>query len=229
MLRRWVLQFSPDLVICVHHFSDMTEDWWMRPRVLRDDEGLVHAVASPLSGLEFTLCNVVGPSRLWRLAKSAFTANRSRQASPDASLQESFDAVVHDPYSAADEEAWQNSLAGLTDMAARLREKRTPFVVAMIPIGSQVEPVERAYAARLGLRYLASGSRLEHRGYQQMVQNHCRQEGIDCVDLLDGFRAANPTGEPHLFLRHDFHWTASGHDLAARLVAEHLLGSRSNP
>lgn len=218
----WVRDFSPDLVICLHHFSDMSEDWSFSSRMRRTGDRL-QAVAPSESDWGRQARQVMEGSQLFRVARGALDHwRRHRPAGADASLQETFDAVVHDPYTPADEQAWDYSLRAVADMAEFFQAADIPFLVVLIPIGTQVEPVGRACAEQLGFRYLAAGDRLEYRGYQRKVTGYCRQKDIACLDLLDDFRTANPQGRAWLYLPHDQHWSGAGHDLAARTIAARI-------
>lgn len=220
--REWVRGFAPDLVIVLHHFSDITEDcrFTFRARYAR---GELQVIEPTGRGTGSRLRRLLGGSRLYRWADATIeTGRRNRPPDPAASLHDSFDAMVHDPYTAEDEQAWVYSLGFLDRMADLLRHNGTSFLVIIIPIGPQVEPVDPAFAKSTGLRYLAEGYRLEHRGYQRRVGDHCHRHGISCLDLLADFRAANPEGRPWLYLPRDQHWTAAGHDLAARRIAAYI-------
>jgi hypothetical protein len=217
LVREFVRTFAPDMIVCLHHFSDVSEDWSFS-RNAKVQSGHVAAVPASVSNLG--LGRVLDSSQLYRLARSC--KRRPTSIDPSASYKQTFDAVVHDPYTADDEEAWSYSLAALGDMAIKLKHDAIPFLVVLIPIGTQVEPVDPDYARRLGFAYLAGGKRLERCGYQGKVTDFCAARGIDCLDLLPSFRAANPDGVSRLYLPRDLHWTAAGHDLAAQAVAQRL-------
>jgi lysophospholipase L1-like esterase len=224
LVRDWVRQFAPDVVVCLHHFSDINEDWVYRCQTVQTSTGEISAIPARLAAAEGLMKRCVRHSRLLQVIQQVLGRHPSLPA--DASYQETFDAVVHDPYTAEDETAWSYSLQALAALADVLRRDNTRFLVVLVPIGTQVEPVDPVYAARLGYRYLAGGCRLEHRGYQEKVRAYCREHGIACLDLLDGFRTANPWGTPWFYLPHDLHWSAAGHELAARHIAEYLRTQR---
>jgi hypothetical protein len=235
LLREWALAWDPDLVICLHHFSDICEDWRFRQRAVFSGEELV-AVPAAGEGWSRRIRRGLEWSYVWRLAARAWQRHAAR-SSAGASLQDSYDAIVNDPYTAADRLALAYSLGYLERMDRLLRQRGIGFVVVLVPLGPQVEPVPAEFARQLGLRYLAGGQRLEHQGYQREVAAWCSERGIAWLDLLPGFREANPNGQPWLFLPRDQHWTAAGHALAARLVARNLPAfplrraeeKRSNP
>jgi hypothetical protein len=221
LVREFVRTFAPDMVVCLHHFSDVSEDWSFA-RHAQVERGKVVRVEPSVTEFELVLARMSRSSQLYRLARSC--KRGPAPANPAASYKQTFDAVVHDPYTADDEEAWAYSLAALSDMAADLRREGIPLLTVLIPIGTQVEPVDPDYAAQLGFAYLNGGKRLERCGYQRKVSGFCAANSIDCLDLLPAFRAANPDGVPRLYLPRDLHWTAAGHDLAAIQIAERLRG-----
>lgn len=221
LVRDWVMSFSPDVVVCLHHFSDISEDWSFSKHAIFDGPELI-AVPATVNETERAIAQTFERSQLYRVARSGV---RRPLPTTAVSYKQSFDAVVHDPYTADDEEAWRYSLAALGRMGEELRRREIRFLVALVPISTQVEPVDADYAARLGFRYLAEGKRLEHRGYQSKVAGYCAEQGIRCLDLLEPFRAANPEGKPHFYLPRDLHWTPAGHDLGARQIAEVLQTS----
>jgi hypothetical protein len=221
-LREWVMTFEPDVVICLHHFSDFTEDWRFRPLAQREGAELA-AIPASSSGWSRSVRGVLEISQAYRLGASAVDQQRRHRApEPNASLRESFDAIVNQPYLKADQDAWTYSLQHVARMAELVRAKGARFLIVVIPIGPQVEPVDAAFAERVGYRYLGGGQRLEHTGYQQIVTDACDAPGNPCLDLLDSFRHANPDGVPKFYLPHDQHWTPAGHELAARMIAGRL-------
>lgn len=222
LLREFVLKFQPDQVVLLHHFSDVTEDWRFRPHAIWNDDDL-NAVRATSSGRSQRINSVLEWSQLYRVTRGLADQRRHRAPPADASLQDTFDAIVHVPYSATDEEAWDYSLHLLKLLADLLAEKKIPLLVVLIPIGPQVEPADQAFARQVGFRYLADGMRLEHVGYQERMMGFCRTHAIACLDLLPTFRHANPSGGPRYYLQRDQHWTAAGHDLAARAIAEALM------
>jgi hypothetical protein len=212
LLSNFVGQFCPDFVLCFHHFSDMTEDWQLP----------AHSAwgSAPHAGWN----SLLRRSRLYRLASGLVSRRRQRRLPhAEASLRTSFDAVLHDPETSEDLDAWRHSLEFVGYMADWCREQQKPFLLAVIPLGSQVEPPPAGFAARAGYRYLTGGQRLENDNYQRHVVGYCQEQGIACIDLLPAFRAANPRGQALLYLPRDQHWTAAGHALAARTVASYIL------
>jgi hypothetical protein len=221
-LREWVTGFEPDLVICLHHFSDLTEDWRYAASAEYRDSSL-QVIRPTRTGTRRALRHALGDFHLFRCLEEVLASGSSHKPpSASASLKSSYDAIVHEPYSTEDEEVWSYSLGFLDRMAMLLRDRRIPFLVVPIPIGTQIESVPADFAARTGLGFLAGGNRLEHCGYQRQVCGYCQQKDITCLNLLPAFREAREAGRSQLYLTYDQHWTAEGHALAAELIECYL-------
>lgn len=214
LLRELVLKFQPDAVILCHHFSDVTEDWRFSSAAEWDGDRLV-VVRPTSSGRGRRMRGILELSQLYRVASGVADRRRHRAPPPGASLKDSFDAIIDEPYTAEDEAAWEYSLGALRQMAETCKDNNIPFLVVLIPLGPQIEPVEPAFAQQVGFRYLANGRKLEHRGYQDRMLTFCHANHVPVLDLLPIFTAANPDGMRRFYLQHDQHWTAAGHALAA--------------
>ncbi|MDQ3815527.1 MAG: GDSL-type esterase/lipase family protein [Armatimonadota bacterium] len=228
LLREFVLKFEPDMVILVHFFNDISDDSQFGVWAHYQGKKLV-AVRKPGAGKGRDVREFFRRSRLVRLVSGALHERRRARQSrlqPKESLLVGWDAIVHDPYTPDDEKAWKHSLGYLGQIADMLRQRRIPFLVAVIPIPTQVEPVSAQFAAESGALWLAGGKRLEYTGYQRKLTAYCRSKGIAYLDLLPAFRAANPSGRTWLFLPKDGHWTAAGHALAARKITEYLQAGK---
>ena len=211
LLSKGAGQFAPDAVICLHHFSDMTEDWQL-PK-------------PPWEGGGPSSWKLLAQrSQLCRVASGVADRCRRHRPPPDgASLKSSFDAVLRDPCNADDQEAWDFSLGHVAEMASWCGERNLPFLLVVIPIGTQIERVSAEFAEGVGFQYLAHGKLLENCNYQRRVTAYCQERGIEYLDLLPLFRAANPNGQPCYYLPRDQHWTAAGHALAARHIMSYIV------
>ena len=82
--------------------------------------------------------------------------------------------------------------------------------------------VDDAVAARLLRIYGLSPDALEKDGFRR-VREACEERKIAFLDLLPGFRAEASSGA-RLFLPTGIHWSAAGHDAAARILAPAVRG-----
>ena len=55
----------------------------------------------------------------------------------------------------------------------------------------------------------------------RLVAEFCRRSGIPCLDLYEPFTGAGRQGQ-RLYFRHDAHWNAAGHRLAAQAVGDFI-------
>jgi hypothetical protein len=114
------------------------------------------------------------------------------------------------------EQSFGDTLAYLGEMARDCRTNGVRFMVAIFPQRFQVRESEwAAVAFDLGLERRAFDLEQPDR----RILEWCAREGVECVDLLPGFRAGS--GDLYLPLG-DMHWNAAGHALAAWLLAERL-------
>jgi hypothetical protein len=105
-------------------------------------------------------------------------------------------------------------LTAVRDEAAALG---APFAVFSVPPRFLVE---RSVGARLLRVYGLGDDAFEDDGFRR-VREACEERKIPFVDLLPGFRREAVKGE-RLFLPTGIHWSAAGHDAAARLLAPAL-------
>ncbi|MDO8607338.1 MAG: hypothetical protein Q7R40_12450 [Phaeospirillum sp.] len=106
-------------------------------------------------------------------------------------------------------------MSGLSSTATELVRLRamlppdTPFVVAVIPTRFEVRD-------DLGF----------HRDLRLGVEAEMAKQGIDYVDMIDVFKAA---GHDATSFPHDGHWTPRGHAIAARAIADWMIGHGKTP
>jgi SGNH hydrolase-like domain, acetyltransferase AlgX len=115
------------------------------------------------------------------------------------------------------ERALADLLHDMGDLRRACAARGVRLLVALIPQRFQTSLVEwRATAFEYGLDLGAFDRERPNR----IILAGCAGQGIDCVDLLPGFYGEGPRGlyQP----LGDMHWSAAGHALAARLLAEAL-------
>jgi hypothetical protein len=128
------------------------------------------------------------------------------------------------------EAAWSLTEAIIKRLRAEVESRGATLAVVIVGAPEQVYPVEgeRMLAANPGLQGLTLDLELPNRRLNEFLT----AEHIPHLDLLPVFRqaAANPQAPP-LHFRHDGHWTAAGHRLAAEAIHEFLrqeVGSSLN-
>jgi hypothetical protein len=120
------------------------------------------------------------------------------------------EAAMYEPVYTADTEQIVARVQDLlVAMAELCRLHGARFLVVMIPTRQQVNPELRR-----------GPSWRDWEKPQRVVAAFFAQSGISFIDLLPVLRAAS--AEAPVYFRFDAHWTARGHGVAARAIAEHL-------
>lgn len=112
-------------------------------------------------------------------------------------------------------EGWETTRAILTRLKRDVEAAGASLFVFSVPALEEV-----SYPSR-GLEGLDAKICWEEAPGYERLRETLNGLGVDYLDLLPAFRAAHREGAD-LFLRSDRHWTAAGHDLAARLVLSEL-------
>ena len=219
-LRRWGRKLSPDLVLLGFFWNDVMENTSERiyglpkPRFTLEGGRLVphppagFSAPSTYARLDATLAS---RSHLWSLLRSGLsTAGRAVGEAEERPV--SIDLSLRNPPASreADFELTFALLGAVRDEAASLG---APFAVFSVPPRFLVDA---GVAARLLRVYGLPKDALEEDGFRR-VREACAARGIPFLDLLPGFRRESAAGG-RLFLPTGIHWTAAGHDAAARLL-----------
>jgi hypothetical protein len=126
------------------------------------------------------------------------------------------------------ERMWDEARAALGPLLAAIGETcdaaAADFLVFTVP---GMAEVDRDYQESVRSRFPTLGLELERSNAE--VALACSQHGVEVLDLLPAFRAAQEGGRTRLHHPGDRHWNAAGHRLAAREVAAYLLSSRFSP
>jgi hypothetical protein len=232
-LRRWGPLLSPDVVLAGFFWNDVMENasaemYGMRkPRFLLEGRGL--ALVPPGGkrnrGASARLDAALGTRfHLWSLARRAFGTTRDgvepeeREERPvmvDLSLRAS-------PPSREPEFALTWAL-----LAALAREARA---LGATPLVFTVPPrflVDDAVKTKVLKIYGLGDDALDEDGFFRMKEA-CRRHDLPVVDLLSEFRDAARAGEA-LFLPTGIHWSAKGHELAARSLEAAVRDAARRP
>lgn len=221
-LRRWGRKLSPDLVLLGFFWNDLMEDSSDRiyglpkPRFTLEGGRLVlhppagFSAPSTFARLDASLAS---RSHLWSLLRNGLSsagrivgdAPEERPVSIDFSLKSP-------PASREAEFALAFALLGaVRDEATSLG---APLGVFSVPPRFLVEA---GVGARLLKIYGLPKDAFEEDGFRRLSEA-CEERGIPFVDLMPGFRREAAEGA-RLFLPTGIHWSAAGHDAAARQLA----------
>jgi hypothetical protein len=217
-LRRWGRKLSPDLVLLGFFWNDVMEDaseniyGLPKPRFSLEEGRLVphppagFSAPSTFARLDASLGT---RSHLWSLLRNGLSSARTTAEERPVSIDFSLKSP---PPSRAAEFALAFALLGaVRDEASALG---APFAVFSVPPRFLVEP---GNGARLLKVYGLPPDAFEEDGFRRL-REACAERGIAFVDLLPGFRREAAAGA-RLFLPTGIHWTAAGHDAAAKLLA----------
>ena len=117
------------------------------------------------------------------------------------------------------QEAWRIT-RGLVLRLRRAVEDRGAHLVVVI-VNPREEVARRRWQAALALPVL-QGQAVDVDKPNRLITRFLARRGIPAIPLLDEFRAhVDDDGKP-AFFDWDIHWTAAGHDLAARVIAARL-------
>jgi hypothetical protein len=123
---------------------------------------------------------------------------------------------------------WSEARASLGPLLAAVRdacsEAGADFLVFTVP---GMAEVDREYQEAVRSQFPTLGLDLELSKAEVAAVG--AEHGVEVLDLLPAFRAAQQGGRTLLHLVEDRHWNAAGHRLAAREVAAHVRSSRFAP
>ena len=115
------------------------------------------------------------------------------------------------------ETSFADLAADLRDLQAAAAARRVPLLVALLPQRFQTSPVE--WEATLFAYGLAPAA-FDPERPNRRIADACAAEGVECFDLLPGFKGPAPAGlyQPG----GDMHWSDTGHERAGRLLAAEI-------
>jgi hypothetical protein len=226
-LRRWGKKLAPDLVLVGFFWNDVMENasseiyGMAKPRFTLEDGRLVPhppaggAAPSALARLDASL---MSSSHLWSLMRNGLSSagRTEREASEERPV--SIDLSLRNP-PASREREFALTFALLDALAREAATLGAPLVVFSAPPRFLVDD---AVAARLLKIYGLPPDALDEDGFRR-VREACAARGIAFFDLLPGFRREGAAGA-RLFLPTGIHWSAAGHDTAARLLEPAVQG-----
>jgi len=119
------------------------------------------------------------------------------------------------------ERAWEATGAALSGLGEMARARRLRVLVVIIPMKHQVsDRVWERVRSHYGV-LSATGAAFERDRPQRIVSDLCARAGLPSLDLLAGLREEAADGT-ELYWPRDQHFNATGHAVAARLIARHL-------
>jgi lysophospholipase L1-like esterase len=134
-------------------------------------------------------------------------------------------------YAPSPNREWREAWSHTDDLLERLQRDVSAngarLVVAVLSTRDQIYPQswQEIVAAHPHMRK----RQWDLDGPQHRVESSCAEHGVPCVALAPAFRAAAALDSAPLYYRHDGHWTAAGHELAAAELTRFLEQQRLVP
>jgi lysophospholipase L1-like esterase len=207
-LRKRLSELQPDTIVLVFNLNDYDYGPVMGPLgVLTLDQTQRVQRFSPANVSEFYLLLrwlVATQGRVWVGDPVGATPQPGdgRTADRFDPFDRYVSALRKQYYRAPNDARWQVMIDSLRALHEITRSRGIRLVVAIVPDGDQI------------------GVEAPDLTPQAKLREVCEQIGLDCIDLHQAFTARS--GEP-LFLD-IMHPSATGHEIMARVVADHLLG-----
>jgi hypothetical protein len=130
--------------------------------------------------------------------------------------------VYHSPPSEEFESAWQLTEAIITGLRDEVAKRGSRLVVVLIAAPEQVYP--EAWQTVVAQHSQMQSGSWDLEAPNRRLAGYLESEEIPYLDLLPVFRTAtDKPGAPPLHFRHDQHWTAEGHQVAAEALHTFLL------
>ncbi len=125
--------------------------------------------------------------------------------------------------------AWEAHLGNLLAIRDYCRENNLSLLVVVVPSAEQVYPERwRREFGSLERKLAGEGLRLDRLAPNDKIERLCREEGLECLDLLPDFerrahRERSVLTARDLYYNFDPHWNVRGNGLAALLAARRVL------
>lgn len=237
MLRKFALQYNPDLVILGFFAgNDFIDADPHRKRIVVND-----TYVDIDRRHERTLLGrpIVSRSRLYLFLRQKYEvwkeqrASRSDVRDPNSFSRETFlniEKMRLDLFSrtAAREQRYQPKidyiLQSVAEMDALLKSRKIAFMVAIFPDEFQANP--ELLKAVLE-RYQLDPNDYDVEFAQKLLKSSLETKGISYVDFLDRFRAAEE--QQQLYIPQNTHWNDAGNELAAQILVETLAKRNDIP
>jgi hypothetical protein len=113
-------------------------------------------------------------------------------------------------------EGWKALESALARLHHDVESAHAKLLLVCIPAAVQVDSTYW-WPKKLGVRF--DGRVLHDTVFQDRLTKFAKQEQLPLIDLLPEMRKRSTS---RLYYQQDGHWTAAGHDVAARVIAERL-------
>ena len=215
-------KFQPDMVILLFHITDVRDDWKYEKSEILDLNG--NAIGIDGTTNKGILYKALEKSAFLRtvVQKTKALLKQKRLEGRGAyNLTESYYAMFKDSYTSSDQEAWELTKTYLSRIKNWSDIAGVPFLLTVIPVGPQVEPVVKD--SKGNSIYPRDWQDLKSTKMQDILQYWSHDNGVNYLDLLPYAKAFKKTNQNvPLFYPLDQHFTASGNRVAADALYEKI-------
>lgn len=215
LLLNFAQKFQPDLVILLFHITDVRDDWkYEKSKVLDSNGNTIGIDGTTNKGIFYKAFEKSTLLRTVVQKTKALFKQKRLGANREYNLTESYFAMFKDSYSHSDYEAWELTKSYLSCIKKWSDTAGVPFLLAVIPVGPQVEPVLNS---SIGKHIFPNDWQdLKSTKMQDILLYWSQINGANYLDLLPytrDFKKTNKTAS--LFYPLDQHFTVSGNRVAA--------------
>lgn len=222
LLLNLVQKFQPDMVILLFHMTDVRDDWKYEKSKVLDSNGKALGINGTTE--KSILYKTLEKSAFLRTVvqkTKALMKQKRLEGNQNFNLKESLYAMFKDSYSRSDLEAWDLSKSYLNLIKNWSDTAGVPFLLTVIPVGPQVEPVVKN--SKRNSIFPRDWQDLKSTKMQDILQYWSYDNGVNYLDLLPYAKAFKKTNQKgSLFYPLDQHFTATGNRVAADALYEKI-------
>lgn len=224
-LARYGLRLSPDLILVgMTLHNDLYDNLEQNFHVLDGDQ-LVEKPVEDLGNLPYKFWQVKAylgsHSHLYQLLRTWWHAKEMDQQGRELNAQVA-QLLVKKPTRTI-ERGWRVTFSLFQKLQKLGEEGGARCVVFLIPLALQIDDDRLSRFLR---DYGLAPDAIDLDRPQRLMKSFGAANHLAVVDLLPAFRQWASGKGPALYLKKDGHWTESGHQLAANVVAEALIRER---
>jgi len=229
-LSRYGLQLDPDLVILNFDLSDVYDDIQYTYRAHFNKMGVPIAVVPEHERAKSSWFRekLVSIKDFFKEHTRLYNFIRVRLSQPlepwisensfSGDIRYDKYAMLRENYPWEDDRDWALSYKYILLIQDTLSSRGIEFWVTVYPYGLQISPREWSSGRRF---WGFKADTIYSTKPQEYMESFCRRNRIPVINMCDDFRAASRSTFP-LYLDYNGHWTAAGHEVAAKALFREL-------